>query len=116
LTLQSGDFFRDPLPVCDAYILMEVIHDWSDDKAAAILKAVRNSAPAHAELLVIELLVPDDPGPHWAKTLDIVMLAMTGGLQRTKQEYGALLASAGFTLQAVIDIGSGLSILESVPA
>ena len=83
LMLQPGDFFGDPLPACDAYLLMEVIHDWGDEEATAIFKAVRAAAPAHAKLLVIEQLVPDEPGPHWAKTLDVLMLAVTGGLQRT---------------------------------
>ena len=64
---------------------------------------MRAAAPAHARLLVIEQLVPDEPGPHWAKTLDVLMLAVTGGLQRTGQEYEALLASSGFRLQRLID-------------
>ena len=63
LTLQAGDFFRDALPVCDAYLLMEIIHDWGDDEAVAILKAIRRAAPPHATLLLIETIVPNDPGP-----------------------------------------------------
>ena len=62
LTLQAGDFFRDSLPRCDAYLLMEIIHDRGDEEAIAILRAVRRSAPPHAKLLLIETLVPDDPG------------------------------------------------------
>ena len=100
LALQPGDFFSDPLPACDAYLLMEVIHDWGDEEATAILKAVRAAAPAHAKLLVIEQIVPDEPGPHWAKTLDMLMLAVTGGLQRTGQEYGALLAALRLSARA----------------
>jgi hypothetical protein len=46
LTLQAGDFFTDALPVCDAYLLMEVIHDWEDAEALAILRAVRRAAPS----------------------------------------------------------------------
>lgn len=120
LALMPGDFFKDPLPVCDAYLIMEVIHDWADEQATAILKAVRAAAPAHAKLLLIETMVPDDPGPHWGKTLDIVMLAVPGGLQRTAEEYDTLLASAGFRLERVIDTGAaetaaGLSIIEAVP-
>jgi hypothetical protein len=115
LLLQPGDFFSDPLPACDAYLLMEVIHDWGDEEAIAILKAVRAAAPAHARLLVIEQLVPDEPGPHWAKTLDVLMLAVTGGLQRTGQEYEALLASSGFRLERLIDTAGGIAIVEAVP-
>ncbi len=113
LTLQAGDFFRDDLPSCDAYLLMEIIHDWADEESLAILKAIRRAAPAHAKLLVIESIVPDDPGPDWSKMLDIVMLTMVGGRQRTQQEYEALLAQSGFVLQREIDTGAGISILEA---
>jgi hypothetical protein len=116
LTLQAGDFFKDPLPICDAYLLMEVIHDWGDEEAVAILKAIRRTAPADAKLLLLELIVPDDPGPHWTKTLDIHMLALLGGRQRTREEYEALCAQAGFSLERQIDTGAGISILEAVPA
>ena len=113
LTLQSGDFFRGDLPSCDAYLLMEIIHDWADEEAAAILKAIRRAAPAHAKLLVIETIVPDNPGPDWSKVLDMIMLTLFGSLQRTQQEYEELLAQAGFVLEREIDTGAGISILEA---
>src|SRR5262249_55118429 len=53
LKFQAGDFFKDQLPVCDAYIIMQVIHDWNDAKATEILRAVRKSAPANAKLLLV---------------------------------------------------------------
>jgi len=113
LSLQPGDFFRDRLPSCDAYILMDIIHDWDDERSAAILKAVRSAAPDHATLLLLETIVPDEDGPHWAKTLDVVMLAVTGGLQRTAQEYESLLAMSGFHLEQVIETPTGISIVEA---
>jgi hypothetical protein len=113
LTLQAGDFFRDDLPSCDAYLLMEILHDWADKEAADILKAIRRAAPTHAKLLVIETIVPDDPGPDWSKVLDIIMLTLFGSRQRTQQEYEALLAQSGFVLQREIDTGAGISILEA---
>jgi hypothetical protein len=115
LSLQGGDFFRDPLPVCDAYLLMEVIHDWGDEESVAILKAIRRAAPPHARLLLIEQMVPDDPGPHWSKTLDVNMLALLGGKQRTRGEYETLLDKAGFSFEREIDTGADISILEAVP-
>lgn len=115
LTLQAGDFFRDALPVCDAYLVMEIIHDWDDAKAVAILQAIRQVAPSHAKLLLIEQMVPNDPGPHWAKTLDIHMMALLGGRQRTRQEYAALLDRAGFSLQRQIDTAADIAILEAIP-
>ena len=113
LTLQDGDFFRDGLPSCDAYLLMEIIHDWADEEAVAILQAIRRAAPAHAMLLLIETIVSDDPGPDWSKVLDMIMLTLVGGRQRTQQEYEELLAQAGFVLEREIDTGAGISILEA---
>jgi len=115
LTLQAGDFFHDDLPACDAYLIMEVIHDWDDGHATKILKKVRSAAPAHAKLLIIEAIVAGDPGPSWPKTLDMWMLAI-GGKQRTQQEYAELLAGAGFHFTREIDTHTGASIIEAVPA
>ena len=115
LILQAGDFFTDALPVCDAYLVMEVIHDWGDQESAVILGAIRRAAPPHARILVIEQIVPSDPGPHWSKMLDIHMLALLGGRQRTRQEYEGLLKSAGFSVEREIDTGADISILEAVP-
>lgn len=113
LALQAGDFFKDQLPSADAYLLMEIIHDWPDEESVAILKAIRRAAPENARLLVIEQIMPETPGPHWAKTLDILMLALVGGRQRTQQEYATLLELAGFTFVREIDTMVGVSILEA---
>jgi len=112
--LQGGDFFKDPLPVCDAYVIMQVIHDWSDPQAIEILSAIRRAAPAHAKLLLIEAIVPDDSKPSWIKMLDICMLAMLTGKERTRREFESLLTTSGFRLERAIDIGLGTSILEAV--
>jgi hypothetical protein len=112
LELVGGDFFNDPLPVADAYILMEVIHDWDDDASRKILRAVRRAAGAHAKLLLIEALLPDSPVPNWPTTLDIVMLTI-GGRQRTVEEYAELLRQSGFAMTRVIDTPSGISIIEA---
>jgi hypothetical protein len=114
LRLQAGDFFKDELPACDAYLLMEVIHDWDDAASTAILKAVRRAAPRHAKVLLIEAILPDDPGPNWPKTLDIVMLTMSGR-QRTEREYSDLLSGCGFAMTRMIDTHAGVSIIEAVP-
>jgi hypothetical protein len=113
LRVQAGDFFKDVLPSCDAYLLMEVLHDWPDGQAAAILEAVRRAAPAGARLLVIESIVPDTPGPHWSKALDVLMLGLLGGRQRTRREYEALLKAARFTTERQIETPADISILEA---
>lgn len=113
LAVQGGDFFKDELPRCDVYTVMEVIHDWGDDESVAILRAIRRSAAPNATVLLIEQIIPDDAGPHWTKTLDIHMLALFGGCQRTRAEYETLLTQAGFALRREIDTGAGVSILEA---
>jgi len=113
LTLQAGDFFKGPLPVCDAYLMMEVIHDWGDEESLAILKQIRKATPSGAKLLLIERIIPNDPGPHFSKTLDVHMLALLGGRQRTLPEYKALFDGAGFSFKREIETGADISILEA---
>jgi O-methyltransferase domain len=116
LRLQAGDLFNDALPPCDGYVVMEVIHAFGDADAMAILRAIRQAAPAKAKLLVIEQMIPDYPGPHWAKTLDIHMLALLGGRQRSRHEYAALLDRAGFAFEREVATRAGVAILQSVAA
>lgn len=114
LTGRPGDFFVDPLPSADAYILMEVIHDWPDAEAAAILDAVRRAASPGARVLIIENVLADigaDPRGH---TLDVIMLTVTGGRERTGTELGELLKGAGFAHSAVIDTSGPLRIVEGI--
>src|SRR5262249_12009621 len=64
LTVVGGDFFADPMPQADAYLLMNVIHDWADAESIKILSAIRRDMPPHARVLIIETVVPPTPGPH----------------------------------------------------
>lgn len=113
LEVVAGDFFSDPLPVCDAYVLMNVIHDWDDKEAIAILSAVADAGRSAAStVLIIETVMPDGPEAHRAKTLDLVMLAITGGRERTLPQYGGLLTAAGLDLVRVIPTATSFSILE----
>ena len=80
--LLGGDFFTDTLPEADAYVLMEVIHDWDDEHAEKILRAVRNAAPVGSKILLVEAMMPDAPMPCWTTTLDVIMLNLLGGQQR----------------------------------
>lgn len=113
MTLQPGDFFRDELPRCDAYLAMDIIHDWDDAKALAILSAIRRAAPASATLLLLETMISDAAGPDWAKMLDIHMLVLLGGRQRTRDQYISLLTAAGFAFSREIDTHAGISIVEA---
>ena len=114
IRFQAGDFFRDALPVCDAYLLMEVIHDWSDEESVQILKAVRRAAPQHAKLLLLETMIGAENEPHRGKVLDVLMLTLLTGRQRTKEQYAELLAASGFRLEKEIQASPDVSILEAM--
>lgn len=110
----AGNFFTDALPDGDAYILMEILHDWPDAEAAQIVAAIRRAARKGARLLLMEIVPPGAPEPVWATTLDIVMLAHFGGKQRRREEYVELLTGNGFELLQEIDTGAGISIFDAV--
>ncbi len=113
MTLRAGDFFEDPLPAADAYLLMNVLHDWGDAEATAILGAVRRAAPPHSTLLLFELPVSEGPGFHPMKLMDIDMLVFTGGRERTRTEYEHLISATGFRLDRVIPTAGPVAILEA---
>lgn len=113
LSVVAGDFFTDTLPTCDVYLLMNIVHDWGDKEAGAILTAVGDAAPPGATVLLIETILPEGAEPHWAKTLDVVMLALTGGRERTSNQYGSLLGDAGMDVVRVIPTVTAFSVIEA---
>ena len=114
LRMHPGNFFTDALPAGDCYLIMQVIHDWSDEEAARILAAIRKAARPGAKLLVIECIVQEDSKPSWTKMLDLQMLTLLTGKERTEKEYRELLRRAGFRLDRLMDVGMSTFILESV--
>jgi hypothetical protein len=110
---RRAHLFTDPLPACDAYLLMNVIHHWTDTDAAEILSAVANAGRSSAAtVLIVETLMPEDAEPHWAKTLDVLMLAVTGGRERTEAEYARHLNAAGMDLVRTLPTATPFSIVE----
>ncbi|HEU5003245.1 MAG TPA: methyltransferase [Actinomycetota bacterium] len=114
LRTQAGDFFHDPLPAADLYLLMEVLHDWRDREAAAILGAIRRAAQPGATMLIIEHLLPDEGVDLVSQTLDVLMLAVTGGQERRPSDLRALLRSTGFQPGRVIHTAGPISAVEAV--
>lgn len=113
LRLAPGDFFTDDLPTADVYVLMEIIHDWDDADAIRILSNVRRSAGEGAVVLIIETVLDDRRLRDPAKTLDIVMLALTGGRERSPAEYSSLLDRVGFEFTRVIPTAGGVQLVEA---
>jgi hypothetical protein len=114
ITIEPHDFFTSVPEGGDAYILSHVIHDWSEAQCLTILGNVRQAMPDQARLLIVEMVLPGRDEPHFGKILDMVMLAMPGGEERTAEEYGALLAKAGFRLTSVVPTPSIVSVIEAV--
>lgn len=112
LKVVSGNFFTDHLPVADAYLLMNIIHDWDDADSIKILSGIRRDMPAHARVLVIETVVPTTPGPHLSKELDIAMMTLPGGKERTQEEYSNLVSHCGLRLKREVATQSPYSVLE----
>jgi O-methyltransferase domain len=115
-TLQNCDFFKEIPAECRAYLMKSVIHDWDDDRALQILRNCRRVVPANGALLLVELGLAAPNEPPNGKLIDLVMLVLTGGKERTTEEYAALLQNAGFRLKRVVPTGTDFVIIESIPA
>jgi len=114
--LIAGNFFESVPAVADAYIMKHIIHDWDDEQSIKILRNITAAMPARAKLLIVEMVVPEGNEPHMSKLMDLSMLVLPGGVERTEAEYHALLAEAGLRLDRIIPTESFLSILEVVKA
>jgi hypothetical protein len=109
----GGSFFDAVPDGGDAYILKSIVHDWEDEEAEAILRVCRR---AGGVVLLIERVVgPPNEDPA-TKFLDLNMLVMPGGRERTLDEYAALFEASRFSLVGETPIPSGSSVIEAAPA
>ena len=111
----AGDFFKAVPEGGDAYIMKWIIHDWEDERALTILKNCRKQMPANGRVILVDCVVPETDEPHFSKFIDLNMLVMTGGKERTAKEFEELLAAAGFKLLRVIPTDLPTSIVEGEP-
>jgi hypothetical protein len=113
----SGDFFVSVPAGGDAYILSRVIHDWNDEKTAAILKVVRKAIVPHGRLVLLETMLRPDGTTVYPVLSDLNMLLLTGGRERTEDEYRALYRAAGFELTRTVATKSptGTTVIEGRP-
>lgn len=112
----TGDFFKSVPEGGDAYVMKWIIHDWDDEKSIAILKNIHRAMNPSGKLLLIEMVVPEANQPDLSKFMDLNMLVMTGGRERTEPEFSALLDAAGFKLTRVIRTASPVCVIEAVRA
>jgi len=111
----GGDFFTDALPGADVYVLAQILHDWDDEQALAILRNCRRSIMPGGRVLLLEQVMPDGDAPSYAKLLDLIMLVLLGGKERTQTEWRELLGAGGFEL---VDItpAPATNLIEAAPA
>jgi O-methyltransferase domain/Dimerisation domain len=111
----GGDFFTS-VPAADVYVLSAVLQDCNNAKALQILGNLAKAARPGAHLVVVDMVVPEGDTPHPTKAIDITMLGMLGGRQRSETEWRRLLADGGFRLQRVVAGSGSQSALEATPA
>lgn len=116
VSIEPHDFFTSVPQGGDAYILSHIIHDWSEAQCLTILGHLHKAMTPTSRLLLVEMVLPGKDEPHFGKILDMVMLALPGGEERTADEYEALLAKAGFKLTRMAPTRSAVSIIEAVKA
>ncbi|HUN38490.1 MAG TPA: methyltransferase [Trebonia sp.] len=108
----AGNFFES-VPTADVYILSYILHDWDDEASLRILQAVGHAAAPGARIVLVETVIPPGDAPHLAKSVDLTMLAMLTGRERTATEYESLLDSAGFTLDRIVPTPTPYSFIEA---
>ena len=95
--------------------MANVLHDWDDDRAEAILRNCRRAMPPHAKVLVIERAIVDDHTKSLPTLLtDINMMVLSGGKERTDNEYAELFARVGLCLTSVLPILASYAIFEGM--
>jgi hypothetical protein len=115
INIEAGSFFEHVPTGSDAYMLSHIIHDWTETQCLTILGNCRRAMKPGARLLIIEMVLAAGDAPHPGKMLDIIMLTIPGGRERTEHEYRELLEKAGFRLTRVVPTQSAVSIVEALP-
>jgi SAM-dependent methyltransferase len=113
---EAGSFFERVPAGADLQIMKFILHDWNDEESLRLLRRCREAIAPGGRLVVVETLVPEEIQPGLVHLMDLNMLVMTGGLERTAKEYAALLEQAGFRVSRVVATASPFSLVEAVPA
>lgn len=112
----SGNFFESVPSGCDAYIMKSIIHDWNDEESLTILRNLRAAMSPSSRLLLIEPIMPARVEEvSFAVEMDLGMMLLLRGLERTEEQYRALYLAAGFELTKVVDTTEPFSVIEGRP-
>ncbi|NOK38891.1 SAM-dependent methyltransferase [Corallococcus exercitus] len=110
----AGSFFEPGIPPAEAYLLKHILHDWEDDASTNILRRLHEAAPSGARLFVLELVIPDNRTPDPMHLIDLNMLVVADGRERTTDEFRALLSATSWKVERITPTQSGVSIIEAV--
>ncbi len=115
VTTASGDFFTAVPAGGDAYIMKHIIHDWDDEQALTILRNIRTqlAGKPQGRVILVESVLPADNSPHFGKLIDLEMMAMPGGRERTEAEFRSLFERAGFSRMRVVPTQAPLWVVEA---
>ncbi|MHA6793087.1 methyltransferase [Pseudonocardia bannensis] len=114
--LAGGSFFDGVPAGADAYLLSHIVHDWNIDACRTILGHCRDALAPGGRVLIVEMVLPEGDEPHPGKLLDLAMLALVGGQERTGEEYRELLAGVGLEMTRIVPTASAVSVIEAVRA
>jgi hypothetical protein len=110
--IMGGNFFESVPAGADAYLMRHIIHDWDDEKAMTILRNVHQAIGKDGRLLVVEGVIPPGNDPSFGKLLDLTMLTIPGGKERTAEEYRLLFRTGGFELTRTVPTKAEVSVIE----
>lgn len=111
----KGDFFAAVPTGGDTYVLSNILHNWDDERAAAILQNCRRAIAESGTILVVETVLSGKDEPALARVHDLSMLVLTRGRERTEDEFSKLLDRSGFELKRVIPVQPMTCVVEAVP-
>lgn len=112
----EGSFFESIPMGGDVYLLSRILHDWPDEKASLILSNCRKAIGRDGVLLIMDAVIPEGDTPHLGKQVDLQMLFLVGGVERTEKEWRRLLEPSGFALKRVTKTGVQFDVIEAIPA
>jgi len=111
--LVSGDFFETVPEGADLHLLKQIVHDWNDERATRLLQNCHRALAPEGKLLLVEMVIPADNRPSPAQAMDLNMLVILGGQERTKEQFGRLLQAAEFRLDRIIPTHSPFNVIEA---
>lgn len=112
----GGDFFQEVPAGADAYLMRHIIHDWDDEKSLRILRNIHRVLGRDGTLLVVESVIPPGNEPFFGKLLDLTMLTVPGGQERTEEEYRRLFEAGGIQLTRIVPTKDYVHVVEGKKA